>query len=222
MTKRGRPKLSRGRERILDAAADEIERRGALGIQLVDVAKDAEVSRPTAYRLFPGGRSEIVEATVRRSAERLNATMMARLAECREPLELLVEGMLFTITEVPNDPVLKIALRDRARASALGEKNDASDFERPGQVVLARYAERVPQATPAQLESLGQLARRIGLSTVLLGESDELRRGGEEARRTLRAWLEPIVARHVQGESGPGEGAPPTRRGDARRRPRAR
>lgn len=52
------------RRRILEATLRCIERWGLEKTSLEDVAREAGVSRATVYRYFPGGREELVHATV--------------------------------------------------------------------------------------------------------------------------------------------------------------
>src|SRR4051812_44660021 len=54
------------RDRILDATMACVERSGLRGFALEDVAGGAGVARATIYRQFPGGRDELIRATVAR------------------------------------------------------------------------------------------------------------------------------------------------------------
>ena len=52
------------RQRIVEAAYACIARRGVAKTTIEDVAREAGMSRATVYRAFPGGRDEVVNATV--------------------------------------------------------------------------------------------------------------------------------------------------------------
>ena len=52
------------RRRILESALTCVERSGLIQTTLEDVAVEAGLSRATVYRYFPGGRDELISATV--------------------------------------------------------------------------------------------------------------------------------------------------------------
>lgn len=58
-----------------------------------DVARRAGLSRATLYRLFPGGRDEIVAATVRHEVRSYFAGLAADLSDLEELEELLVVAL---------------------------------------------------------------------------------------------------------------------------------
>ena len=127
----GRPPIADGRERILDAAERCIARSGIRGTGLVEVAAEAEVSRPTAYRLFPGGRGEVIAATIARSVDAFNKAIVAKLEPIEDPLELVVEGIVFMLREIPKDPVLAQSLQVDAVASLSGDPGRTHPWSSP-------------------------------------------------------------------------------------------
>ena len=193
----GRPPIADGRERILDAAERCIGRSGLRGTGLVEVAAEADVSRPTAYRLFPGGRSEVIAATIARSVESFNRAMVERLEPIDDPLELVVEGIIFMLREIPADPVLAQTLSTDAIASLSGDPLKDAPLMFPGREILTQYRTRIPGLSKRQLTTLWELATRLGLSALVLGEGDELMRADRRSRSKLRAWLGPLVREHV-------------------------
>ena len=189
----GRPRIPNARAKVLDAAERHLGQSEGLKIELLEVAAEAGVSRPTAYRLFPGGRDEVIAATIARRAASFNQAMLEHLAGFDEPLELFVESLLYVIRELPKHPVLERALTANLLESVSGGGSEEVSSLAPGLVLRSVYRRMVPRVSDEQLDVLSDLARRIGLSAFVLGDHDELRRGGEAARAKLRAWLGPVV-----------------------------
>ena len=54
------------KEGVLDACYACMARDGIERITIEDVAREAGVARATVYRWFPGGRDEVIDATIAR------------------------------------------------------------------------------------------------------------------------------------------------------------
>jgi AcrR family transcriptional regulator len=90
------------RERVLAGAYDCVARFGMAKTTVDDVAKASGVSRATIYRLFPGGRDQVLRETVGWEMNRF----FARLAEAVEEapdFETLVEEALIYAHRAVND-----------------------------------------------------------------------------------------------------------------------
>jgi TetR/AcrR family transcriptional regulator, cholesterol catabolism regulator len=71
-------KSARTRQRILDAAAQVLSRRGYAGTRLTDVAEVAEIQAPAIYYYFPS-RDDLVEEVVWSGIARMTEHVQARL-----------------------------------------------------------------------------------------------------------------------------------------------
>lgn len=71
-----------------------------------EVAVAAGVARSTLYRYFPG-RDDLLVATVKREMEALNSRIREKQASLHEPADLVVEGLILAIKEVPRRPLLR-------------------------------------------------------------------------------------------------------------------
>ena len=71
-------KSARTRQRILDAAAQVLSRRGYAGTRLTDVAEAAEIQAPAIYYYFPS-RDDLVEEVVWSGVARMTEHVQARL-----------------------------------------------------------------------------------------------------------------------------------------------
>jgi AcrR family transcriptional regulator len=87
------PAPSRAERRIRDAALDCIARNGLRRTTVDDIARTAEVSRATTYRLFPGGKETIVDAVVGQEVQRFFADITVELGRHDDAEGLLVAGV---------------------------------------------------------------------------------------------------------------------------------
>lgn len=83
----------RQRRSIIDGAADCLEHRGVSGTTVDDIGRAAGCSRATVYRIFPGGKEEVLAAVVETETANLLSALAVRL-DCAESLgEALVEAI---------------------------------------------------------------------------------------------------------------------------------
>src|SRR5687767_5482487 len=94
--------------RILDAAHRCIARDGDLGI--AEVAREVGVTRPTVYRYF-GTTDDLLVATATEDASGFLSRIESHL-EGRDwtPAEAVVEGLAFTLEQLPAEPSLGLLL----------------------------------------------------------------------------------------------------------------
>jgi AcrR family transcriptional regulator len=79
--------------RIVDAVLRCIARWGVAKTTLDDVGREAGCSRATVYRLFPGGKDGLMEATARFELARFFAAIAARVHGAETLEDALVAGM---------------------------------------------------------------------------------------------------------------------------------
>jgi AcrR family transcriptional regulator len=130
------------RERLLDAAVRCVARDGMAGANIVAVAAEAGVSRPTVYRYF-ADRKALVEATMMHAGRDLNERIGERLRRVGTPAEMAVEAMCFVLREIPREPVLGAMWTDAsldADAVAGLTRRTAIDWSREALAELVRAA----------------------------------------------------------------------------------
>jgi AcrR family transcriptional regulator len=91
-------------ESVLDAAADCYLRFGVQKTTAADIASQAGMSRATLYRRY-GSHEAIFLALLTRESEAMARDAEAHLASIDDPVERLVEGMIFAIVEIGRRPV---------------------------------------------------------------------------------------------------------------------
>ena len=96
----GGDRRSPHRVRIIDATLACLARHGTLKTTVDDIARQAGVSRATVYRVFPGGRDEILAGVVDTEMARLFSALGVCLGEATDLSEALVSGIVEASTRV--------------------------------------------------------------------------------------------------------------------------
>src|SRR3954447_16440733 len=197
MTLVGSDRVATQEQRVIDAALRCIARWGIGKTTLDDVAREASCSRATIYRLFPGGKDALLEATTRLELDRF----FSGLAQCFDAApdleELLVSGVVyasralaghdalqFILAYEPEVVLPKVAFRQADRVLAA-----VSGFAAP---YLAPYvgADEAPR--------VAEWVTRLVL-TYTLAPADGVDMGNEESvRRLVRTYVLPglVTAAH--------------------------
>jgi AcrR family transcriptional regulator len=82
------------RVRIVDATLACLARQGLGKTTVDDIARQAQFSRATLYRTFPGGKDAIVEAVVETEVARLFSSLAVVMGEATDLEDVLVAGMV--------------------------------------------------------------------------------------------------------------------------------
>lgn len=103
------------RDRILHATLACVGRLGMAKTTMEDIAREADLSRATLYRAFPGGRDEVLDAVVTWEVARF----FARINDAIHPDELdeatvLEHGLLAARDAFEHHELLQRLLRDEA------------------------------------------------------------------------------------------------------------
>jgi len=109
------------RERLLDSAEECLQQFGPQKTSMEDVARVAGMSRATVYRYFEN-RDALLLGVASRQASALATESLAYLAQFDDISDWLVEGLLYTLREIPERPVfasLVTSLDSRAASKLL-------------------------------------------------------------------------------------------------------
>jgi AcrR family transcriptional regulator len=89
---------------VLDAAASCYLRLGVAKTTATDIAQEVGISRATLYRRF-GSHETIFLDVLTRESEAMAADAEVHLARLADPLDRILEGMMFSIKEIGRRPV---------------------------------------------------------------------------------------------------------------------
>ncbi|CAA9225259.1 MAG: hypothetical protein AVDCRST_MAG20-804 [uncultured Acidimicrobiales bacterium] len=96
--------------RVVAAALVCLSRWGIAKTSLEDIAREAGVSRATAYRLFPGGKDTVLDATLAAELVRFTTELRARLDGAADLEALLVRGVTFSSQALAGHAALQYLL----------------------------------------------------------------------------------------------------------------
>jgi AcrR family transcriptional regulator len=103
------------RERILEATLCCVSRLGMAKTTMEDVARQAELSRATLYRAFPGGRDEVLVAVVTWEVARFFLRLNDAIhADDLDTAAVLEQGLLAARDALEHHELLQRLLREEA------------------------------------------------------------------------------------------------------------
>lgn len=193
----GRPPATddEARQRIIDATAQVIDRRGVAKTSLSDVATELGVTRQTVYRHL-GSLNTIVGLVAWQGAEAFVDRMIEHLERVgvRNPAEAVVEGFLFCLRTVPADPRLSLLLQ-LGDTDAFSRTATAPDILDYGAEKLRRFPVdwRAGGVSDADLSGLAEMILRLLIS--MLQNPFDPPRPEAEVRAFLERWLAPALRR---------------------------
>jgi len=98
------------RERVLEATYDCVARFGMGKTTVEDVVKESGVSRASIYRLFPGGKDQLLRETVGWEMNRFFARLAEAVYDAPDFASLLEEGLVFAHRAIQEHEVLRKVL----------------------------------------------------------------------------------------------------------------
>ncbi|OBI40740.1 TetR/AcrR family transcriptional regulator [Mycobacterium colombiense] len=178
------------------AATDRCVRRHGGQTTIADVAVELGISRKTVYRYFPS-TTELLRAAAAEGTRRFLETMARRLSAIDDVAEAIVEGVVLTVTAVPDEPYLQLLLDEPSHALLRSVTSETA--LRIGQSILVENTsidwERTPMASQT-LDELVEWALRAVHS--FMSNPSDPPRNEEELRGYLRRWLAPAIRNWAQ------------------------
>ncbi|MFD6357371.1 TetR/AcrR family transcriptional regulator [Nocardia tengchongensis] len=178
-------------ERIVAAARRVIDRSGD-EFSIAEVARDLGVTRQTVYRYFPSAEI-LLTATAIAQTEHFLDVLAERLDDIEDPATAVVEGIAYTLEQLPEEKYLGLLLRPgRASAFSAGvTSNTAKSF---GRSLLERFSVDWAAAgiSDSALDELVEHMLRIVQSFVI--DPGRPPRRGAELRDYLSTWVAPALA----------------------------
>lgn len=98
------------RERVLEGAYECVARFGIAKTTIEDVVKESGVSRATVYRVFPGGKDQLLRAAVGWEMARFFGRLADAVAGAPDFASLVESGLIYAHTAVHGHEVLQKVL----------------------------------------------------------------------------------------------------------------
>jgi AcrR family transcriptional regulator len=176
---------------VLDAAASCYLRFGVAKTTATDIAQAVGVSRATLYRRF-GSHEGIFLAVLTRESEAMAADAEVRLAGVTDPLERILEGMLFSIGEIGRRPVHAAVFGGESVAWAATQAIHLEALRRIGEAGVRPLLESAfadGSVSEQDMKDLVDWILRILISYAALPGPGAM--APADVRRQLEAWFLP-------------------------------
>ena len=182
------------RRNILRAAKQCYLSEGIAGTGMREVAAAAGVARSTLYRYFPS-RDDVLVATIKLEMEAANARIGKRLEKFVEPADIIVEGLMMAIEDIPKRPLLKAVFASDEDAMARRIVWNSDIIVRFGEELMDSVVRPALDAnllhTEVAPEVLIEWVYRVLLSFLTL-PSNAIQ-SEQQLRSTLHALLVPVL-----------------------------
>ena len=184
-------------ERILAAAAQQVEDFGLRRFTIDDVARRLGVSRVTIYRYFPK-RDRLVQAVLLRELNRF----LERVAAAVEPWptleQKLVEGVVFALGYLRRHRLLQRVLRTEPELLVPALTIRGGPVLTAGREFIAGFARADADAgrlplTAAEIDAVSELLARGVLSFLLTPDSVLGMRSDQQVREFAEHYLAPTL-----------------------------
>ncbi len=181
------------RQRIVEAAYACVARRGVAKTTIEDVAREAGMSRATVYRTFPGGRDEVINATVAWATLDFFGRLYEHIQGAGSLEEMMERGVMFAYRSIVEHEVLQRVMQtepDKLLPILTVESNRIRDGIA---VVLAPYLKERGLAPGVDLQDAADFLARMILSYISAPGRWDLDDPGQVARLVRSELLAGVV-----------------------------
>jgi AcrR family transcriptional regulator len=95
------------RQRIVEATYACVARKGIAKTTIEDAARESKVSRATVYRIFPGGRQELINAVVAWATLQFFARLYEQVQGAESLEQVMERGIMFAHRSIVEHKVLQ-------------------------------------------------------------------------------------------------------------------
>jgi AcrR family transcriptional regulator len=180
---------------VLDAAAACYLRFGVSKTTAADIAQEMGISRATLYRRF-GSHETIFLAVLTRESAAMSADAEVHLAGIVDPLERILEGMMFCLEEIGRRPVHAAVFGGDSGAWAATQAINMATLRRIGEAGIRPLLESSLADGSVSERDMMDLVDWI--VRILISYAAVPGNGGRrpvEVRRQLTAWFLPAFDR---------------------------
>ena len=152
------------RQRIIEATYACVARRGVAKTTIEDVAREAGMSRATVYRTFPGGRDELINATVAWATLDFFGRLYDHIQGAAGLEEMMERGIMFAHRAIVEHEVLQRVMEtepDKLLPILTVESNRIREGIAEGGSISVTYVAPEPVLSPACGMGLDDFHRRF-------------------------------------------------------------
>jgi AcrR family transcriptional regulator len=162
--------LDEPRERVLAATYACVARFGMGKTTVEDVVKESGVSRASIYRLFPGGKDQLLRETVGWEMNHFFARLAEAVYDAPDFASLLEEGLVFAHRSIQEHEVLRKVLEtepERLLPLITVEQHRVLDFITAFLLPYLEREQRAGRVRPGvDLEAAAEYVARLVLSLI--------------------------------------------------------
>lgn len=184
-----KPELSSTQIQILDAAIRCVKRLGIERVTLNDIAKDANVARSTVYSHYLN-KDEVVRFALLHSAYSFAEKVVLHLIEVPEGAERIIEGIIFTLQCLPDEPCLAL-ITETALSQMVNEHTLTTEAGFDINTALFQFLLGDNDLSEAQMREQAEFTIRTMFS--LLNMHSPMQRSDAEMRAFIARWLLPAL-----------------------------
>jgi AcrR family transcriptional regulator len=181
---------------ILGAARECYLDEGISNTGMREVARAANIARSTLYRYFPS-RDDVLVAVIKQEMDAANVAIQRGLGAYSEPADIIVEGLILALREIPERPLLRAVFASdedaRARRIVWSSQIIVEFGEELMENVIQPALEAKVLQDKVQPRILVEWVYRVLLSFLTLPSN--WIENEDELRATLHALLVPVLLR---------------------------
>ncbi|MBJ7328623.1 MAG: TetR/AcrR family transcriptional regulator [Solirubrobacteraceae bacterium] len=184
-------------ERVLDATYELVNRYGVRRTSMADVVRASGVSKATLFRRFPS-KAELLNAIMVREVTRFLAQLQERVASLEDPVERLVETVVFFVEVAPEHELLRALIETDPETTLPLLTVDSAPILAFGQEYMRAELTRVQESgreLTASPEICAELLTRISHSFLVQPASRFPLDDADAIRKLARATLVRMVLR---------------------------
>lgn len=173
----------------MDAAIGCLQRYGFQKTGLGDIAAAAGITKPTIYTYF-ASRDDLLHSALQREGAVLGERVIQHASAYEAPAEQIVEGILFCLREIPNEPALAVSSRSNEDGFGATVALRPASLEMGRHVLTELLGDRL--SSPDEVEEIAEVLIRWMLSLLTIDSS--VARTEDELRAMLHRRMIPGLA----------------------------
>jgi AcrR family transcriptional regulator len=193
------------RDRILEATYNCVARRGLAKTTIEDAAREAQVSRATVYRTFPGGREELINAVVGWATLVFFTRLYEQVHDAAGLEQVMERGIMFAHRSIVEHEVLQRIMQTEPDKLLPALTVESNRIREGIAEFLVPYLEQRGVAAGVDLSQAADFLARMVLSYMASPGRWDLD-DPQQVAQLVRAELLPGVVRGIGSPAvGPGE-----------------